>query len=440
MAMSAAPDESAVATFKLILVGDSGTGKTTFLERHLTGEFEKCYLASVGAVMQPLRFTTNPYGTICFNCWDIAGQEKVGCDLYYAGSACAIIMFDVTTRDSYHSVPNWHRDIVRVCGSIPMVLVGNKVDAPQRVVKAKMITFHRENNLQYYDISAKTKFHLEQPFLWLARRLANDPQLTFTPQLPDGTQATTSSTASASRRLLVVTVLVPSTSTSHALQLPHNATVGDLIARVLAMDPTLHSYRFVFHVHELTDRAVELRHHGVTNGATVHAVERDVDASAVRLLEARRCITEMKAAKAQGADAAARNALAAKAMQLLLSLDDLCGLEGDQRQARKALVYDISQFQDSLGGQPSPATPAPCVDGASKHLRAAQHSLCEMRARAAQGADVEARKGLFEQAMRLLFSLDDLSGLSGDARLTRKALVQDIKAFQDSIGVSRARY
>jgi hypothetical protein len=390
-------------------------------------------------VMQPLRFTTN-YGTICFNCWDTAGQEKVGCDLYYVGSACAIIMFDVTNRDSYHSVPNWHRDIVRVCGSIPMVLVGNKVDAPQRVVKAKMITFHRENSLQYYDISAKTQFHLQQPFLWLARRLANDPQLTFATQLPGGTQATTSPTASSSRRLLAVTVLVPSTSTSHALQLPHNATVGDLIARVVARDPTLHGYRFVFHVHELTDRAVELRHHGVTNGAVVHAVERDVDASAVRLLEARRCITEMKATKAQGADATARKALSAKAMQLLLSLDDLCGLEGDQRQARKALVYDISQFQDSLGGQPAPATPAPCVDGASERLCAAQYSLREMRARAAQGADVEARKGLFEQAMRLLFSLDDLSGLSGDARLTRKALVQDIKAFQDSLGVSRPRY
>ena len=40
---------------------------------------------------------------------------------------CAIIMFDVTARVTYKNVPNWHRDLVRVCENIPMVLCGNKV-------------------------------------------------------------------------------------------------------------------------------------------------------------------------------------------------------------------------------------------------------------------------------------------------------------------------
>lgn len=180
-ALEANQNAQLVATFKLILVGDGGTGKTTFVKRHLTGEFEKRYIATVGVDVHPLHFHTN-CGMICFNCWDTAGQEKFGGlrDGYYIQGQCAIIMFDVTSRNTYRSVPNWYRDIVRVCDVIPMVLVGNKVDAPDRAVKAKMITFHRKKTLQYYDISAKTNYNFEKPFLWLAKRLANDASLCFT--------------------------------------------------------------------------------------------------------------------------------------------------------------------------------------------------------------------------------------------------------------------
>ncbi|KAG5440900.1 hypothetical protein PCK2_000055 [Pneumocystis canis] len=82
-------------------------------------------------------------------------------------------MFDVTSRITYKNVPNWHRDLVRVCENIPIVLCGNKVDVKERKVKAKSITFHRKKNLQYYDISAKSNYNFEKPFLWLARKLIN---------------------------------------------------------------------------------------------------------------------------------------------------------------------------------------------------------------------------------------------------------------------------
>ena len=96
-------------------------------------------------------------------------------------------MFDVTSRVTYKNVPNWHRDLVRVCENIPIVLTGNKVDIKDRKVKAKSIVFHRKKNLQvplflltkslklkydflqYYDISAKSNYNFEKPFLWLAR-------------------------------------------------------------------------------------------------------------------------------------------------------------------------------------------------------------------------------------------------------------------------------
>jgi GTP-binding nuclear protein Ran len=88
-------------------------------------------------------------------------------------------MFDVTARVTYKNVPTWHRDLVRVCENIPIVLCGNKVDIKDRKVKAKHITFHRKKNLQYFDISAKSNYNFEKPFLWLARKLSGEPGLEF---------------------------------------------------------------------------------------------------------------------------------------------------------------------------------------------------------------------------------------------------------------------
>jgi GTP-binding nuclear protein Ran len=113
----------------------------------LTGEFDLKYIgvfeiqtisfavcllrptATLGVDVHPLQFTTN-HGTIVFDIFDIAGQEKFAGDRddFYAGSQCGIIMFDVTSRITYKNVANWYDDITRVCPDIPIVLCGNKVD------------------------------------------------------------------------------------------------------------------------------------------------------------------------------------------------------------------------------------------------------------------------------------------------------------------------
>jgi len=175
--------EPPMPEFKLVLVGDGGVGKTTLVKRHLTGEFEKKYIPTLGVEVNPLKFVTQ-YGPIIFNVWDTAGQEKFGGlrDGYYIKGQCAIIMFDVTSRITYKNVPNWHRDIARVCENIPIVLVGNKVDVKDRQVKARQIQFHRKRNLQYYDVSARSNYNFEKPFLWLARRLTHQPALNFVGQ------------------------------------------------------------------------------------------------------------------------------------------------------------------------------------------------------------------------------------------------------------------
>ncbi|XP_055276732.1 GTP-binding nuclear protein Ran-like [Moschus berezovskii] len=165
--------------FKLVLVGGGGTGKTTFVKCHLTGEFEK-YVATLNVEVHPRVLHTNR-GLIKFNVWYTAGQEKFGGlrDGYYIQAQCAIIMFDVTSRVTYKNVPNWHRDLVRVCENILIMLYGNKVDNKDRKVRAKSIVFHRKKNLQYYDISAKNSYNFEKPFLWLARKQIGDPNLEF---------------------------------------------------------------------------------------------------------------------------------------------------------------------------------------------------------------------------------------------------------------------
>jgi GTP-binding nuclear protein Ran len=102
--------------------------------------------------------------TVFFLCFSIGGN-------------CGIIMFDVCSRITYTNVPKWYKDLTRVCESIPIVLVGNKVDVKDRKVKGKQITFHRKKNLQYYDISAKSNYQYDKPFVWLLRRLVNDGNL-----------------------------------------------------------------------------------------------------------------------------------------------------------------------------------------------------------------------------------------------------------------------
>lgn len=165
---------------KVVLVGDGGVGKTTFIQRHQTGEFDKKYNPTIGAQVSPLRFQTSR-GLIVFNVWDTEGQEKSGRldDDYYHNAQSAILMFDVTSPLTYKSVTSWHSDLVRLCQDIPIVLVGNKIDVRDRKVPKRRVCFHKRNNMRYFEISAKSNYNLELPFLSLARSLTKDPYLQF---------------------------------------------------------------------------------------------------------------------------------------------------------------------------------------------------------------------------------------------------------------------
>jgi len=93
------------------------------------------------------------------------------------GAHACIIFFDVTSRMTYKNVPCWFRDVTRVCEKIPIVICGNKVDVKNHQVSAKTITFHRKKNIQYYEISVRSNYNYEKPFIYLLRQLLKESSL-----------------------------------------------------------------------------------------------------------------------------------------------------------------------------------------------------------------------------------------------------------------------
>jgi GTP-binding nuclear protein Ran len=169
----------ATQTHKIIIVGDAGVGKTVFINRHLNGDFVKQYIATMGVEVNPMIFDTNR-GLMCLNLWDCAGQEKfsgMGSG-YFTGAKGAIVMFDVLSMVSYNNVDSWVNKIRKTCGDIPIILCGNKVDIPQRKVKPKIINKHITLGLhKYFDISARSNYNYDKPFLALLRELEGDENI-----------------------------------------------------------------------------------------------------------------------------------------------------------------------------------------------------------------------------------------------------------------------
>lgn len=168
---------------KLVIIGDFGVGKTTFLTRILTGDYEKRYIPTIGAEVYRISFWTNR-GNVLLCVWVMAGQDKLSflSEKYYAGAQGGMIMFDVTSKMTYKDVDKWYRDLIRVCENIPIVLVGNKVDVKDRKVDAEMVCCHRKYNMQYFEVSVKNRFQIEKPFLCLCRKMLRDPFLCFISQ------------------------------------------------------------------------------------------------------------------------------------------------------------------------------------------------------------------------------------------------------------------
>ena len=158
-------------SFKCVIVGDGGVGKTSLVNKFLDCDFSNCYIPTIGTNVHPITFNTT-YGLIALNVWDTAGKPEFGGlrDAYYIQSDCAIIMYD--TRSSARNVVNWHKDLTRVCPDIPIVLVGNKKDL-------SICQYENPLKLPLVKISVKQNRDVEIPFLNLIRRLMDKEDLLF---------------------------------------------------------------------------------------------------------------------------------------------------------------------------------------------------------------------------------------------------------------------
>eukprot|EP01038_Epipyxis_sp_PR26KG_P008115 gene8115-10990_t len=118
---------------KVVMVGESAVGKSSLTIRFVNDHFKENCIATIGASFLSKRISTFK-GLIKFNIWDTAGQEKYRslASLYYRGVDCAIIVYDITDRNSFKEVQNyWIQELKHQChgsGGLRMCIAGNKCD------------------------------------------------------------------------------------------------------------------------------------------------------------------------------------------------------------------------------------------------------------------------------------------------------------------------
>ncbi|KAI4291765.1 GTP-binding nuclear protein Ran [Pancytospora philotis] len=169
--------------FKICLIGEGGTGKTTYINRALTGEFVPEYVATVGAVVRRLKLNIPNNSEIVYVVWDTAGQEKNSIlkDGYYVNAVAGFFFFDVNSRESFSNMPKYINDFKNACNvENPLIFIlGNKVDlsTKKKADVAKLLSLVKSHNVELVLISAKTRYNFDEPFFMLSRALFNDPNM-----------------------------------------------------------------------------------------------------------------------------------------------------------------------------------------------------------------------------------------------------------------------
>lgn len=162
-------------SLKVCLLGDGGVGKTTWVTRHLTGEFKTKYVPTIGVEVHPIPYYTNN-GMVTLNMWDTAGQEKFGGlrDAYYICAHAFIVFFDVTSKLSFKNTAKWIADAKKANPKALIVLVGNKVDCKARDMKVVPGSFIPPKDIPFFDISSKNNYNFEKPILAIVRHMLGE--------------------------------------------------------------------------------------------------------------------------------------------------------------------------------------------------------------------------------------------------------------------------
>ncbi|KAL1228841.1 Ras-related protein Rab-7a [Trichinella nelsoni] len=162
---------------KVIILGDSGVGKTSLMNQYVNKRFSNQYKATIGAdfltkdVVVDDRFVT-------MQIWDTAGQERfqsLGV-AFYRGADCCVLVFDVTNPNSFKSLDSWRDEFLiqaspRDPEHFPFIVLGNKIDMENHTVSTKRAQFwcSSKNDIPYFEVSAKEAINVDMAFQKIAR-------------------------------------------------------------------------------------------------------------------------------------------------------------------------------------------------------------------------------------------------------------------------------
>jgi len=175
---------------KVVLLGDTGVGKTSLALRFVQDSFTSRTAPTVGASFLTKVLLVEDC-KIKLRLWDTAGQERFRslAPMYYRQACAAVIVFDITRDDSFHKMCDWVRELqINLAEEIILIVVGNKIDldALRKVSKQSAEEYARSiGALKYVEASAKTGEGIEEIFLNIAQKL-NEKRLAMPPDSPLG--------------------------------------------------------------------------------------------------------------------------------------------------------------------------------------------------------------------------------------------------------------
>ncbi len=168
--------ESAEYAYKLILGGEGGVGKTSMVHRFVENSFLTDYKSTIGtSIMKKECGFEGLDSKVRFVIWDLAGQAqfKRVRQSYLSNAEAGILVYDVSRKETFDSVDDWHKEIKSVSPMISLILVGNKIDLIEdRVVSTEEgEEIAKRLNLSYIETSAKTGENINDAFKMLALQI-----------------------------------------------------------------------------------------------------------------------------------------------------------------------------------------------------------------------------------------------------------------------------
>lgn len=164
--------------FKLLIIGDSGVGKSSLMNRFSDNIFNETFINTIGVDFK-IRTINMDGKMIKLQIWDTAGQERFRTIVssYYRGAHGIMVVFDITNKESFENIPMWCEEIKKYAAdSIKKILIGNKSDfeTKRQVVYSEAKELADSRNMEYIETSAKTALNVEKAFYDLAILLQNN--------------------------------------------------------------------------------------------------------------------------------------------------------------------------------------------------------------------------------------------------------------------------